>query len=1284
MADPVDEWVPVSQMAPADEWVPVAAATPARSVPEIISGGRAVVGPVMDALFSSDTSVGRVLDAFDQGAARGWGAENVGFSQESVDWFRKVGVFNDLEKGAPSVIKAFNEAWMRPAAGLLDAIIVRTPSAIGHALGDAIVQTGEETGQKSLARDIAALPGMFQGAPVRGLTTGVPAVPKGPRITGGVHDAPNLPVARDLGVVGEEKPSIREGTPAEAAANIVRPIEAFHGSPHSFDSFSLEKIGTGEGAQSYGHGLYFAENPKVSAAYKDKLGRRMTDAEIDAEIAEVNGDITYLKKMGASDPDFQRLPELTERLEALEKEKIREPGVEYQVRIHADKETLLDWDKPLSEQSPQVKAALKELGVEDKGQTGGQALRDLGLTESHHDPALGSQKLREAGIPGIKYLDQGSRPTQRSMTVSEAKGPAGETLYTIYGADGGPAPYFKTKSEAEAWLQERQPQSHNFVVFDDALIEITHKNGEPVEPPARAAAEARKPDEKVTSEGPFTDKAGNIRLDLIDTHNDAKNVIREAAKENGDFMPARRGDIPLAQVDAISQATGIPIEEMNLRGMGRLMRNDNEVRVAITAMIQSAEDTAKQMQKAAATGLDEDLIELQKMRMRHSVLQEQVAGLTAEWGRTGNVFQEFGAAVKDAKSLGEFLKSKKGETLDDLKAMAKAGAALDPRTQLPRFLHDSRKPNFWDKFIYYWTNALLSGPFSHLGYAIGDATFAAYEAAVITPLAGAIGKARELVYPANIERVYMGESAARIWGFVQGTPDAIVATYQAIKNDVATPLPRQVATGQHPVTQLKPIPGTVGKIFGVPSRGLAGLHSFFEFAAYRSEIEAQAYRAAAKEGLSPFTQQFWERKAEIATAPTDAMMDAGIVTGQRYTFTTPLGQAGKALQRFTNQDAKPIKLILPFLQAPINTLKAAAEGTPLAFLDKDMRANLRGENGAVARDTQWARLVAGSAVTGMVAHWAASDLITGEGPSDPKARAQWLLTHQPNSVRIKSGGQEYWVNYARFGAISGLLTLGANLHDVSDLITEKEYSHAAGHLVKAGGAWVTENTGMKGLADLIQVMKDPDRYGGRWVNQFAAGFIPFSTLMGQSASFMDPTMRDAKTFIDAFKNKIPVLRETIYPLRDWTGQPRANPRGGEGAIAATTAVNTNRVDQEMQQLNIWPTKVSKTIKGVELDPEQYDRYQAVAGALTRATLESLVHQDGWNRLPPFVRENSIKSVIHATRQSAAASIQAMYPELIQKGVQKQVERLTSTDLRNKKLPRTETGYDPDAGMGIGQ
>ena len=46
---------------------------------------------------------------------------------------------------------------------------------------------------------------------------------------------------------------------------------AYHGTPHRFEEFSLDKIGTGEGAQAHGWGLYFAENKDVSEGYRRQL-----------------------------------------------------------------------------------------------------------------------------------------------------------------------------------------------------------------------------------------------------------------------------------------------------------------------------------------------------------------------------------------------------------------------------------------------------------------------------------------------------------------------------------------------------------------------------------------------------------------------------------------------------------------------------------------------------------------------------------------------------------------------------------------------------------------------------------------------------------------------------------------------------------------------------------------------------------------------------------------------------------------------------------------------------
>lgn len=71
---------------------------------------------------------------------------------------------------------------------------------------------------------------------------------------------------------------------SEGAASLIQKLQqkledvkyyqsVYHGSPHKFDEFSLDAIGTGEGAQAHGWGLYFASDKNVSENYRKELAR---------------------------------------------------------------------------------------------------------------------------------------------------------------------------------------------------------------------------------------------------------------------------------------------------------------------------------------------------------------------------------------------------------------------------------------------------------------------------------------------------------------------------------------------------------------------------------------------------------------------------------------------------------------------------------------------------------------------------------------------------------------------------------------------------------------------------------------------------------------------------------------------------------------------------------------------------------------------------------------------------------------------------------------------------
>ena len=171
----------------------------------------------------------------------------------------------------------------------------------------------------------------------------------------------------------------RSSAPGTVVNSLGEPqtIRAYHGSPHRFDKFSTEHIGKGEGAQSYGHGIYLAEQEAVARSYRDALS-----------------------KPGS--------------------------GHMYEVNIKGKADDFLDWDKPIAQQSEAIKAAFP---VEIHHLTGAQLHNELsGMIRAERpqhkfgdtpfaqwkDPTQEIQKtisdrLRQAGIPGIRYLDQDSR-----------------------------------------------------------------------------------------------------------------------------------------------------------------------------------------------------------------------------------------------------------------------------------------------------------------------------------------------------------------------------------------------------------------------------------------------------------------------------------------------------------------------------------------------------------------------------------------------------------------------------------------------------------------------------------------------------------------------------------------------------------------------------------------------------------------------------------------------------------------------------------------------------------
>jgi hypothetical protein len=306
---------------------------------------------------------------------------------------------------------------------------------------------------------------------------------------------------------------------------LIQPATVWHGSPHKFDKFDASKIGTGEGAQAYGHGLYLADSPTVATGYKETLSQRVKDRlTIDGKVVDPDS------MLGRAAEDVPRIglqatlqkiddnikfndkyaPDMAEmyrgvraQIASLDPSRVAvKEGQLYKVDLPDELiAKMLDWDKPLSQQAPEVRAGLQnmvsdvanspnasranrdlsrafnpysradlleeisqrygwkiqnntlvkadgsivpesaieaQLKMRQRGKvydTAGDLYNDLSQVQGNQ--ASISATLRNNGIPGIRYLDGGSRGAGYG-TSNYVVFPGNENMLSILERNGAP------------------------------------------------------------------------------------------------------------------------------------------------------------------------------------------------------------------------------------------------------------------------------------------------------------------------------------------------------------------------------------------------------------------------------------------------------------------------------------------------------------------------------------------------------------------------------------------------------------------------------------------------------------------------------------------------------------------------------------------------------------------------------------------------------------------------------------------------------------------------------
>ncbi len=269
-------------------------------------------------------------------------------------------------------------------------------------------------------------------------------------------------------------------------AESITEATVYHGSPHKFDRFDVSFMGSGEGNQTYGWGIYFAEHPEVARSYQ-QMGDRWAEWQgqkilypwhrnrdtIPSEIAiagtalaQANGDpeearhvmSRYMYSDYRQMPKlfgrvFKNLPELAKQIEVKSTQNL------YTVEISDNViNNMLDWDEALHNQKPAVKGALLQIQADHpdvwKESEGWANELYTNLSFKLGSDQATSEYLNSIGIPGNIYLDQGSRESgggthnivlfdPRHAKILDRRTPVGEEMTEAVAYHGSPHKFGK-------------------------------------------------------------------------------------------------------------------------------------------------------------------------------------------------------------------------------------------------------------------------------------------------------------------------------------------------------------------------------------------------------------------------------------------------------------------------------------------------------------------------------------------------------------------------------------------------------------------------------------------------------------------------------------------------------------------------------------------------------------------------------------------------------------------------------------------------------------------------
>jgi hypothetical protein len=796
------------------------------------------------------------------------------------------------------------------------------------------------------------------------------------------------------------------------------------------------------------------------------------------------------------------------------------------------------------------------------------------------------------------------------------------------------------KQETETDITANIPEEKLVNLVNLALIE----NGkEPVIQPSTGFGKKPIEKSKIAPDGKFVkpekviDENGNVRDDLIEKRieklavdEDIQSFIRKMAEENNDYTTARRGVVPQAQTIAVAESMGINFDLLNNRKLGDTF-NAVEMKIAEATFKKLAKDAydASKLPKTV-----ENIAAFEIAIQRFNGAASGFLGAASEAGRALNILRTMSGEIKVAKDMQELFQRTLGKSPKDIAAQMDAMSKMESPEQAAKFARSLRKAGTIDKIVEYMINSMLSGPRTHLTNITSNLLVSVLSVPEIY-IAHKVGKIL-----GSKDGVTAGEAQARLYGLIHGGIDGIKLAYKIMK-DAEDITPEAQGKIESHLTQA--ISGKKGEIIRIPTKLLRAEDEAFKLIAQRQKLRQLAMRDANKKGLTDRID-IAAHITKVLEEPPVAWLEEAKKAADEQTFTKELGAAGNAILAFSNTHPS-MKFIIPFVRTSINILKYAGERTPLGLFSKEVRDNVLGKNGEVARDTQISRIALGSSIALSTAFLVYNGLITGGGPKDPAARALWLLNHQPYSINI--GGM--WFQYSRLEPFGTIMGVAADFGEISGSLSELEKEKIPSLILASIVKNITSKTWLQGPSNLMEALTDPERYGEFYLSGFAGAFYP--NLIAQSNQLIDPYIRDAHGIIETIKSKIPFASYSIPEKIDvWGNEITRNYRINAVNSIAAKPVGNDALTEKLLKIGQYPSKVSRDIYTVELTSEQYNEYARVAGKMRRETIGRVVMGENFDSLPKGIQQKLVRKANSDALEAARTVIKSKYPSIVQQAI----------------------------------